>query len=207
MAGARQGRVGPVVSWRVFTAACAATAALASCSGESAPSPAEGARPGAGEPADGGSPLSTPATTHPATTVVPVPLPVELAQARDGSDATTLAPDAATTVAPSSSFALRVRARVPEARLVLLDAQDAIVPGSGSAEVDASTFFELAPAAPLRPGANYTLRLEGLAGRTVRDASGRLYEPASFRVVAAGKADRPPREGSPHRRRRAGSGG
>jgi len=173
-------------------AAALAGFALAGCSGQAPPPQVEKAPPGSPVPSDGGSPLAVPATSI-AAPASPGRLPVEAAQARAPDGITALFPDATATVAPTSSYLVRIGVRVPEARLVLVDAQDSILPASGSTELGAATSFELAPADPLRPGATYVLRLEGLSGRLVRDSAGRLYEPVSFRVIAAGKAPEPAR--------------
>jgi hypothetical protein len=105
-------------------------------------------------------------------------------------------------VEPSATFQVRVRARTEEARLVLADAQGAMVPSSGSTEVALDTEFQLAPTEPLRPGSSYVLRLEGLAGRIVRDVNGRGYEPVTFRVLVTGRQDPVParRKAARHRR-------
>jgi hypothetical protein len=49
----------------------------------------------------------------------------------------------------------------------------------------------LTPAAPLRPGSGYTLRLDGALGREIHDAEGRAFLPASFPLRAAGDPPSP----------------
>ena len=116
----------------------------------------------------------------------------------DGS-AQPLARDGVTTVEPSARFRVEVSARLAEARLSLLDAQDAMAAADGTVEAAATTRFTLTPAAPLRPGASYTLRLDGAEERLVRAEDGRSFEPVSLAVRASG--DAPPRKVKRARRR------
>lgn len=179
--------------------------ALASCSPAPGPAAAPVA-PDAGEAPASAGPLQSGDATAPSADAGPVaapapdggllPLPLASAQAVAADGGAPLAVDSASSVDPSSTFEVRVGSRLPDARLVLLDAQDSLVASGGSTDVGAETVFRLAPAAPLRPGSLYTLRLEGLPSRAVADASGRTYEPLSFRLRAAG--DPPP---SPSRRK------
>ncbi len=118
------------------------------------------------------------------------PLPIASAQALRGDVASPLARDDVTLVDPGSSFRVEVQARIDDARLVLLDEQDAMVPVQGTAEVAPTTRFTLAPSEPLRPGSSYTLRLEGAARREAHDADGRAYLPAALRLRTTG--ERPP---------------
>ena len=87
-----------------------------------------------------------------------------------------LSRDGVTSVEPSARFRVEVAARLAEARLSLLDAQDAMVAADGTVEATATTRFTLAPAAPLRPGSSYTLRLDGSEERLVRAEDGRSFE-------------------------------
>ena len=112
-----------------------------------------------------------------------------------------LLPDAVNGVDPAATFDVRVRVRLPAARLVLLDAQDAIVASSGTTEVGPETVFRIVPADALRPGSTYLLRLEGLSARALVDTDGRSYEPLSFRLRAAG--DPPPATRRKSSRRRS----
>jgi hypothetical protein len=105
----------------------------------------------------------------------------------DGS-VTPLVHDGVTTVAPSARFRVEVLARLADARLSLLDAQDAMVAGDDTVEATATTRFTLAPTAPLRPGSSYTLRLEGAEGRLLRAEDGGAYEPVSLAMRTPGAA-------------------
>jgi hypothetical protein len=130
---------------------------------------------------------------------VPAPLPISLAEALVGDAGVPMSGDGgATLVDPASSFRVEVEARIADARLSLLDAQDAVVSSDGSAEVAATSRFELSPAARLHPGSRYTLRLDGALGRDVHDAQGRAYLPASFALRTAGDPPAP----HPARKRR-----
>jgi hypothetical protein len=118
----------------------------------------------------------------------------------DGS-AQPLARDGVTTVLPSARFRVEVSARLADARLSLLDAQDAMVAADGTTEATATTRFALTPAAPLRPGSSYTLRLDGTEGRLVRAEDGRSFEPVSLAVRASGEPAAPSRKAKRPRRR------
>jgi len=117
----------------------------------------------------------------------------------DGS-AAPLARDGVTTVAPSARFRVEVGARVPDARLSLLDAQDAMVAGDGTIEATATTRLALTPSAPLRPGSSYTLRVDGAEARLVRAEDGRAFEPASLALRTSGEP--PPARKAKRRTRR-----
>lgn len=122
----------------------------------------------------------------------PAALPVSLAEAVAADAGVPMSRDGGPTlVDPASSFRVEVAARLADARLSLLDAQDAVVPADGTAEVAGSSRFALAPAARLRPGSAYTLRLDGALGREVHDAQGRAFLPASFALRTAGDPPAP----------------
>jgi hypothetical protein len=96
-----------------------------------------------------------------------------------------MAPDASALVDPAASFEVRLPTAVRGARVVLLDARDAVVPSNESAEVGGSTSrFTLVPVEPLTPGSRYVLRVEGLESRMVKSDDGRAFEPlvVPFRV-------------------------
>jgi hypothetical protein len=122
----------------------------------------------------------------------PLPLPLTLAEASLGDGGVPLARDRLTLVDPGSSFRVEVSARLPDARLVLLDAQDAMVPVKGELEIGAVSRFHLSPADALRPGSSYALRLDGIAGREVHDAQGRAYQPLSLQLRTTGERSSPP---------------
>jgi hypothetical protein len=131
----------------------------------------------------------------------PVPLvaavSVQAAPKIEGRPTTTELPlrrDGETTVAADASFRVDAAAALRDARLVLYDAQDALVPAEETAEIgSAASRFTVAPGRPLRGGARYVLRLEGAAGRDLRDLSGTAYRPVAFSLLAAGEPPPPPR--------------
>jgi hypothetical protein len=121
--------------------------------------------------------------------------------AEEPSGTTPLARDGETVVDPTARFRLELEGTVGDARLVLLDAADAMVPANGGREVARTTTLTLAPAAPLTPGARYRLRLEGAATRELHDAAGRTYAPVALAVLAAG-APPPPEVKTKSKRKR-----
>ncbi|HYQ80396.1 MAG TPA: hypothetical protein VEP68_02785 [Anaeromyxobacteraceae bacterium] len=140
---------------------------------------------------------------EPARPATPAVLPLLSAEAvlPDGS-ALPLSRDAVTAVDPSARFRLEVGARLTEARLSLLDAQEAMVAADGAVEAAATTRFTLTPAAPLRPGSSYTLRLEGAEGRLLSAEGGGTWEPLSLALRTSGALPAPQRKGKRGRRSR-----
>ncbi len=118
-------------------------------------------------------------------------MPIISGEALVRDAAVPLARDQATLVDPGSSFRVDVQARIDDARLVLLDEQDAMVPVQGTAEVATTTRFTLAPSEPLRSGSSYTLRLEGATRREAHDADGGAYLPAVLRLRTTGERPAP----------------
>jgi hypothetical protein len=106
-----------------------------------------------------------------------------------------------TVVDPAATFRVELAAEIPDGRLVLLDAADAIVPASGTREVAAATRFTLSPAAPLVPGSRYVLRLDGARTREVEDAAGRAFAPVSLTVLVAGEPPKPEPKPAPRKKR------
>lgn len=141
------------------------------------------------------------------------PLPLAAAQAvvpGAAGEPDRLLRDGEAVVSPEARFAVEAGVPLADARLVLYDGQEALVESEGAAEIgSASSRFTLAPAAPLRPGSRYVLRLEGSQGREVHDLQGRAFRPLSFPLRVAGE---PPRDtpasrskGKRKKQRRAGS--
>ena len=118
-------------------------------------------------------------------------MPLAGAEARHAGVATPLSPGSAVPVEPASTFEVRVGAPARDARLVLFDAQDVLVPATVEAEVGSESRFTLVPLDPLRPGSAYWLRLEGLGGRLVRSDDGRSFEPLALPLQTTGSP--PPR--------------
>ena len=152
-------------------------------------------------PTGAGAPTLAGPTGPPAPTG-PFPLPGLVVEARipGGAGAVPLDP-AGAPVDPASTFELRVSAPVRGARLVLLDAQDAMVPAGSEAERGAVSRFTLVPLEPLRPGSRYQLRLEGVESRLVRSEDGRSFEPAAIPLTTTGEP--PPKAPPPQGREEA----
>ena len=118
----------------------------------------------------------------------PAPVPVRSAVALAGRGEIPLDPAATVVVDPRAAFRVEVAAVVADGRLSLRDGQDSMVPSSGTTEVGPSwTRFQLAPDAPLVPGSDYTLHLDGNVSRAPRDASGQALRPLVLPIRAAGE--------------------
>ena len=125
---------------------------------------------------------------EPAVPPAPPVLPATAVEARLGDTVVAIAPDASALVEPAASFEVRLPIAVRGARLVLLDARDAVVPSNESAEVGGSTSrFTLVPMEPLTPGSRYVLRVEGLESRMVKSDDGRAFEPLAVPFRVAGE--------------------
>ena len=90
------------------------------------------------------------------------------------------------------------------ARLSLLDPGDAMVASGGAREVaGAVTTVTLQPAAPLKPGASYRLRVDGATTREVRAADGTSRAPVEFPLLITGEAQPEPKpKARPRRKQR-----
>jgi len=102
-----------------------------------------------------------------------------------------LVPGSEVVVHPAAKFEVELAARTPDARLVLVDAREDLVPASGTSELAAGTRLTLAPTAPLVPGSRYALRLDGAADRDLHDEAGRAFSPVSLPLLAAGTPPAP----------------
>jgi hypothetical protein len=90
-------------------------------------------------------------------------------------------------VDPAARFEIELSVRSSDARLVLLDARDDILPATGGRELGAGTTrLSLSPAAPLVPGSRYALHLDGATDRELHDDAGREFAPITFPLLAAG---------------------
>ncbi len=164
---------------------------LAACT---PPSPAPGGAPAGPTGATG---PAAPAPTGPPALSGPSPLPGLAAEARIPTGGAAVPLDlAGASVDPGATFEVRVSAPVRGARLVLLDAQDAMVPSGSEVESGPVSRFTLVPLEPLRPGSRYQLRLEGVESRLVRGDDGRTYEPTAIPIATTGEppAKPPPRK-------------
>jgi hypothetical protein len=94
-------------------------------------------------------------------------------------------------VDPGATFRVVLRGRFTDARLSLLDAADAMVPGAGGREAATDTTVTFEPATPLRPAASYRLRVDGAASRELHAEDGSPRAPVELLVVAAGTAPEP----------------
>jgi hypothetical protein len=128
-------------------------------------------------------------------------MPLASAQALHAGTATPLSPGVTVAVEPASSFEIRIAAPARDARLVLLDAQDVLVPSTVEAELGSESSFLLQPLEPLRPGRTYLLRLEGLGARLVRSDGGRSFEPLLLPIQITGSPQpRVPQKKAPKKR-------
>jgi hypothetical protein len=151
-------------------------------------------------------PAESGAVARDAAAVAPAPAPsaatlVREATALDPGGPVPLTPESETVVDPAATFRVELAAEIPDGRLVLLDAADAIVPASGTREVGATTRFTLSPATPLVPGSRYVLRLDGARTRELEDAAGRAFAPVSLSVLVAGEPPKPEPRPPPRKKR------
>ncbi|MBK9517181.1 MAG: hypothetical protein IPO09_07450 [Anaeromyxobacter sp.] len=132
------------------------------------------------------------------------PVEVEEALALIPGAGTALLPGELATVDPPATFRVRLRGAYPEARLSLLDPGDAMVASGGAREVaGAVTTVTLQPAAPLKPGASYRLRVDGATTREVRAADGTSRAPVEFPLLITGEAQPEPKpKARPRRKQR-----
>jgi hypothetical protein len=112
-----------------------------------------------------------------------------------------LSPGAEVVVDPQATFEVELSARAADARLVLVDARDDLVPAQGSREVSSGTRLTLAPGAPLLPGSRYLLRLDGAVQRDLHDEVGRAFSAVTFPLLAAGTPP-PPEPKRPGRKKK-----
>jgi hypothetical protein len=106
-----------------------------------------------------------------------------------------LVPDVEAVIDSGSTFRLELSTGSADARLLLLDASDALVAASGTHEVGAATRLTLSPSAPLRPASKLALRIDGATTRELHDAAGAAYGPVTFPILVAGSP--PPPEEKP----------
>jgi hypothetical protein len=157
------------------------------------PRPPPPGAPEAASPAGEGapSPPATPASPTPdarlAATVSAPPVEVLEAQALIPGAATPLKQGELITVDPGASFRVVLKGTYLDARLSLLDGGDAMVAAGGAREAGQDTAVTLQPAAPLKPGSAYRLRVDGATTRELRAADGSARAPVEFPVLAAGE--------------------
>jgi hypothetical protein len=153
-------------------------------------------RPAATPPSISPSPSTSTATSTGTATLL------RTAVANEPAARLTLTPGTEVVVDPRATFELELAARVPDARLVLLDAKEDFVPASSTREIGASTRLTLAPAVPLVPGSRYALRLDGASERDLHDDAGRAFAPISLPLLAAGTPPPPEAQTTAKRKKR-----
>jgi hypothetical protein len=154
----------------------------------------DAAAPAPAPPPDGAAPA---AGRSPAGPVTAAALVREAVVLRAAGDPTALSTDAETVVEPDARFRVTLGAESRDARLLLLDAADAIVPSTASHAIGDETELTLSPTDPLVPGSRYRLRVDGAVGRELH-AGDRAYAPALYALRVAGEP--PPPLPSPKRR-------
>lgn len=138
----------------------------------------------------GGAPTGPPAA--PPAPVAPLPLPLREAVALEpGGISRPLVRDGETSVDPAATFRIELAGAIRDARLILLDGQEALVPASAATETGDTTRLTLAPTAPLPPGSRFTLRVDGASVREVHDAQGAAYSPVALALRATGTPPAP----------------
>jgi hypothetical protein len=147
---------------------------------------------------DGGS-AAFPDAGH--TETGPRVLPVSLASALGATGEVALVPQVPSVIDPAAAFRVEIGARLEDARLILLDEQEALVATQGSVELGPVTRFTLRPDQPLRPGTSYTLRVDGASIREIHGESG-PYAPVSFQLKTTGERPPPASSGQKSRKHR-----
>lgn len=200
----------------VLPRALALLLALCACAPAPAPSPPPG-------PPAAAAPPSTPAPTsaadapadsrtaepgaaplaEPVAVAELAPAPLGAAAAVDSAGESALRKDGESLVTAGARFRVDLAAPLPDARLSLYDAQEALVASEGSTEIGSqATRFTLAPARPLRRGARYALRVEGASGKELHDLDGRAYLAVSLALRVSGDPPAEPSRRRLHRRQR-----
>lgn len=108
-----------------------------------------------------------------------------------GEAVASLAPAVETLIDPDATFRVVLAGASQDARLLLLDASGAAVPGAETRDVGAATVLTLTPAAALVPAGRYQLRLDGVLGRELHVGS-QAYAPARWELRVAGDPPPPP---------------
>lgn len=102
-----------------------------------------------------------------------------------------LTPGVEAVVHPAATFEVELSVPASDARVVLVDARDDLVPATGTREVGAGTKLTLAPTAPLVPASRYALRLDGASDRDLHDDAGRAFSAVTLPLLAAGSPPAP----------------
>lgn len=152
-------------------------------------------------PAAAAAPAPSPAAAASAAPVAPAPILKE-AVALEPAGTVALSPTAEVVVDPGATFRIELSRPCADARLLLVDARDALVEASGAQEVGASTRLTLAPSATLTPAARYVLRVDGAASREFHDDAGGSHAPVAFALLVAGEPPPPPAKAPPAKRKK-----
>jgi len=118
-----------------------------------------------------------------------------------GEVTTPMSAEGETTIDPSSTFRVVLNGRSVDARLALLDRDQAAVPAAALAEVGEATVLTLSPTAPLVPGSRYRLRLDGAVTSDLH-LGDRSFPPTLYSLKIAGEPPPPPPR--PQRKHRRG---
>lgn len=145
------------------------------------------------------SPAAAAAPSAPPAAPAPI---LKDASALEPAGTVQLSPTAEVVVDPGATFRIELSRSCADARLLLVDARDALVEASGTQEVGAVTRLTLAPSAPLTPAARYVLRVDGAASREFHDDAGGAHAPVAFAILVAGEPPPPPPKAEPKRRKR-----
>jgi len=140
-------------------------------------------------------PPSLPGATIPGATILRTAIAVEPGQRLALSPGTELVID------PQTTFEIELSARAADARLVLVDGREDLVPAQDARELSSGTRLTLSPAVRLVPGSRYTLRLDGAVQRELHDEAGRAFSAVTFPLLVAGTPP-PPEPKRPARKKK-----
>jgi hypothetical protein len=200
------GRPAPSVEAPTAAVASSGPAAASRPETQSAGPAAQSTPPGPLAPSGPTGSTGPTSSTGPSGATGPAPLPqlpVESAAARLGTIVLPLAGPGAEPVDAAATFEVRVGLGIRGARLILLDAQDVLVPSSAESEIGGGrSRYTLVPVEPLRTGSRYVLRLEGVESRVVMSDDGRPHEPLAVPFLVSGSPPPkavPPKKGQKKR--------
>ena len=145
-------------------------------------------RPADVAPASPASPQGEPVRPDPPTVVGLLREAVALGP---GDARTQLSKDAPSSVDRVSSFRVVLSRRSSDARLSLIDANDALVPSLVSRELTDTTTLTLKPADALSSRIGYVLRVDGASTAELHDEAGTGYAPLQLRVLADPRGEPP----------------
>jgi hypothetical protein len=184
---------------------CVWLAAIAACERGSSTASASPPAPATESPA--ATPTFIPTTTPTPTSTHALSLPataiLKSAVAVEPTARVPLVPGTEVVVDPDATFELDLSARSPDARLVLVDAREDLVPAVATRELSAATTrLTLTPSPPLVSGSQYALRVDGAVDRELHDDAGRGYGPITLPLLAAGTPPPPQPKKAPARKKK-----